>query len=123
MQQSELLIVILCYRVVDLTIDCLRSLASQIDDVPGTHVAVCENGSGPKTVLQLNDAIEQYGWGTWVTVTPVFPNCGFAGGNNVILQVSKSQFKYFLLLNSDTIVRPGALRHLVDAAQRYPRAG
>ena len=27
---SELLVVILCYRVADLTIDCLRSLASQI---------------------------------------------------------------------------------------------
>src|SRR3990170_5599230 len=109
---SELLVVILCYRVAELTIDCLRSLAPQIDDVPGTHVAVCENGSGPEILRQLNDAIEQNGWGAWVTVTPVFPNCGFAGGNNVILREYKSCFKYYLLLNSDTIVRPGALAHL-----------
>jgi len=124
MQASgELLVVILCYRVADLTIDCLRSLAPQIDDVPGTHVAVCENGSGPEVVEHLNDAIQQNGWGRWVTVTPVFPNCGFAGGNNVILREYKSQFKYYLLLNSDTIVRPSALKQLVEAANTNPRAG
>jgi GT2 family glycosyltransferase len=123
MQPSELLVIILCYRVPDLTIDCLNSLAAQIDDVPGTQVAVCENGTGPETVQQLNEAVQQNGWSSWVTVTPVFPNCGFAGGNNVILRKHKSDFKYFLLLNSDTIVRPEALRQLLDAARTRPRAG
>jgi GT2 family glycosyltransferase len=123
MPPSDLLIVILCYRVADLTIDCLRSLASQIGDVPGTHVAVCENGSGPESVQRLQDAIQQNGWSSWVTLMPVFPNCGFAGGNNVVLKEYQSRYKFYLLLNADTIVRPGALKLLMQAANEYPRAG
>ena len=42
----KLLVVIANYRVADLTIDCLRRLADEIASVPGTHVAVCENGTG-----------------------------------------------------------------------------
>ena len=42
----KLLVVIVSYRVTDLTIDCLRSLAGEIGRVPGTRVAVCENGTG-----------------------------------------------------------------------------
>jgi N-acetylglucosaminyl-diphospho-decaprenol L-rhamnosyltransferase len=123
MQRLELLVVIVCYRAVELTVDCLRSLASQLDDVPGTRVAICENGTGPDAVRQLNDAIERNGWNSWVTVRPVFPNRGFTGGNNVVLQDSTPRYKYFLLLNADTIVRPGALKRLVDAANERPQAG
>jgi len=123
MPQSPLLIVIVCYRAVDLTIDCLHSIAPQVEDVPGMQVAVCENGTGMEAVQQLNDAIEQNGWKGWVTVNPVSPNCGFAGGNNVILRDARRHFKYYLLLNTDTIVRPGALKQLVGAAEANPRAG
>jgi hypothetical protein len=42
----KLLVVIVNYRVADLTIDCLRSVAREISRVPDTHVAVCENGMG-----------------------------------------------------------------------------
>ena len=42
----KLLVVVVSYRVTDLTIDCLRSLSSEIERVPGTRVALCENGTG-----------------------------------------------------------------------------
>ena len=42
----KLLVIILNYRVTDLTIDCLRSLVPEIPSVPGLKVAVCENGTG-----------------------------------------------------------------------------
>jgi len=123
MEQSSLLVVIVCYRAVELTIDCLHSLAKQIGDVPGMHVKICENGTGPDSVQQLEDAIERNGWGDWLSLRPVARNRGFAGGNNVILREHATQFKYFLLLNADTIVRPGALKQLVDAAEANPSAG
>ncbi len=126
MAETNLLIVLVCFRAVDLTIDCLRSLASQITDVPGTRVAICENGTGGDAVQQLNSAIEQNGWGTWVSVTPIFPNRGFAGGNNVILRdalLSQQPIDYFMLLNADTIVRPGSIKQLMAATENYPGAG
>lgn len=49
------------------------------------------------------------------------PNLGFAGGNNVALRHARG--RYFLLLNSDTVVRPGWLTQLVRFADQHPRAG
>jgi GT2 family glycosyltransferase len=42
----KLLVVIVNYRVVDHTIDCLPSVAREIWRVAETCVAVCENGTG-----------------------------------------------------------------------------
>ena len=125
-QNLNLLIVIVCYKVADLTIDCLRSLSSQIADVPATKVAVCENGTGGDSVQQLAEAIEAEGWSDWVMLKPVSPNRGFAGGNNVVLQEAMRwprPPRHFLLLNADTIVRAGALERLWRAAEGHPEAG
>lgn len=122
----NLLVVIVCYRVAELTIDCLRSLSSEIRSVPGAKVAVCENGTGGDSAKKLAEAIEENGWGDWVSLKVIHPNRGFAGGNNVILREALSwpdPPKYFLLLNADTIVRPGALSALMEAAERNPDAG
>ena len=59
----KLLIVITSYRVTDLTIDCLHSLSREVERVPGTKVAVCENGSGGDAAERLRQAIEENGWG------------------------------------------------------------
>ena len=122
----KLLVIIVNYKVTDLTIDCLRSLAPEIAALPGTHVAVCENGTGPEAVQQLRAAIEQNGWGDWVTLTAIHPNRGFTGGNNVILREALARADpppYFLLLNADTVVRPGALRALIDFMDSHPQVG
>jgi hypothetical protein len=49
------------------------------------------------------------------------PNLGFAGGNNVAYRHASG--RYFLLLNSDTVVAPGWLTELVRYADAHPRAG
>src|SRR5687768_12176313 len=49
------------------------------------------------------------------------PNLGFAGGNNV--GIRQATGRYILLLNSDTVVRPGWLTRLVEYADAHPRAG
>lgn len=122
----KLLVVIVNYRVTDLTIDCLKSLEGQIHDVPGTHVAVCENGTGLEAVRQLEQAIVGAGWSSWVTLTAISPNRGFTGGNNAILRpamASSDPPEYFFLLNADTIARPGALKALVDFMDAHPSVG
>lgn len=122
----KLLVVIVNYRVAHLTIDCLRSVAQEIGSVPGTHVAVCENGTGDDSAERIQRSIEGNSWGSWCTLTSISPNLGFTGGNNVILRPalqSADPPQYFLLLNADTIVRPNAFKALVDFMDQHPRVG
>jgi N-acetylglucosaminyl-diphospho-decaprenol L-rhamnosyltransferase len=122
----RLLVVIANYKVAHLTIDCLRSLAEEIVNAPGTHVAVCENGTGDDSAQRIQCAIDDNGWNAWCTLTTVNPNLGFTGGNNVILRpalMSADQPQYVLLLNADTIVHKNALRHLLDFMDEHPRVG
>jgi hypothetical protein len=122
----KLLVVIVSYRVTDLTIDCLRSLSGEIHRVPGVKVAVCENGTGPEDARRLREAIETNGWGEWATLTAIEPNRGFTGGNNVILREamkSDNPPEYVLLLNSDTIVLPHSLDALVEFMDKNPKVG
>jgi N-acetylglucosaminyl-diphospho-decaprenol L-rhamnosyltransferase len=122
----KLLVVIASYRVAHLTIDCLRSLAKEIGRVPGTHVAVCENGTGDDSAERIQKAITDNGWHSWCTLTAISTNLGFTGGNNVILRPvlqSADPPQYVLLLNADTVVRPNAFKVLVDFMDQNPEVG
>jgi hypothetical protein len=122
----KLLVVIVSYRVTDLTIDCLRSLSTEIHRVPGAKVAVCENGTGGDAEQRLREAIETNGWGSWCELTAIHPNRGFTGGNNVIIRqtlASADPPQYVLLLNADTLVLPHALDALVEFMDQNPKVG
>jgi N-acetylglucosaminyl-diphospho-decaprenol L-rhamnosyltransferase len=122
----KLLIVICSYRVTDLTIDCLHSLSSEVGRVPGTRVAVCENGSGGDAADRLRRAIEENGWGSWADLTVVYPNLGFTGGNNIVIRPaleSADPPEYLLLLNADTTVKEHALDALVEFMDGHPKVG
>jgi len=122
----KLLVVILNYRVTDLTIDCLRSLAGRVDRMSGTKVAVLENGTGGDAFPRIRDAIASNGWGSWAELSEVHPNRGFCGGNNVIVRAALAAPdppEYVLLLNADTIVQDGTLEKLVEFMDAHPRAG
>ncbi len=84
----KLLVVIVNYRVAELTIDCLRSVAEEVGRVPDTQVAVCENGTGDDSAERIQKAIDDNGWREWCTLKAINPNLGFTGGNNVILRAA-----------------------------------
>ena len=122
----KLLVVIVNYKVTEFTIDCLRSLHDEIRVLPASHVAVCENGTGPEAVDRLHEVIEGEGWGDWVSLTAVHLNRGFTGGNNLILRQAlklPNPPQYFLLLNADTIVGSRSLQALVDFMDSHPDIG
>ena len=48
------------------------------------------------------------------------PNLGFGGGNNVAFRHARG--RYVLLLNSDTVTRPGWITELFDYAEAHPKA-
>ena len=122
----RLLVVIVSYRVTDLTIDCLRSLSGEIARMPGARVALCENGSGGDASERLRRAIAENGWDSWVDLTAIYPNRGFTGGNNAVIRPSLQSDdppEYVLLLNADTTVQEHALDALVSFMDAHPKAG
>jgi hypothetical protein len=123
----KLLIIILNYRTAGLTVDCLRSLADKQQEIPGGfRVVVVENGSGDQSAAVIRHAIQATGWRDWATLMVLPENRGFAGGNNAALALLEAQYReapYVLLLNSDTIVRPGALRYCYELMEREPTIG
>ncbi|MCC6578880.1 MAG: glycosyltransferase family 2 protein [Phycisphaeraceae bacterium] len=121
----NLLIVIVNYRTADLTLACLRSLREQADQ-PGRRAVVVDSPGGDDSATVLADAIAREGWSRWVSLIALSQNGGFAYGNNAAIRPalqSNHPPKYFLLLNPDTVVHPGAVDELVRFLDEHPQAG
>ncbi|MBY6190742.1 glycosyltransferase family 2 protein [Microbulbifer agarilyticus] len=111
-----LAVVIVNYRTPDLVVDCLESLVPQLPSRAG--VVVVDNASGDHSIETLQAWIDGTDAATAEKVhllaSPA--NGGFSAGNN--LGIKRLRAKFYLLLNSDTIVRPGAISLLMDRIQR-----
>lgn len=109
----RLLVIIINYRTPQLTIDCLASLAPQINDISETVVAVVDNASGDDSVDRIWQAIVKNKWDSWAALNVAHTNLGFAGGNNLAMDslLDHREAQYVLLLNSDALVGPNVLRH------------
>jgi len=122
---ARLRVVVLNYRTPELTIACLHSLVNEVEALPGTQVTIVDNDSADGSVEQISAAIATENW-DWVTFLPQDRNGGYAFGNNVAIRpalAADSPPDYILLLNPDTVVRPGALQALVDFMDKTPEAG
>ena len=122
----DVLIVIVNYRSAELTVDCLRSLLPERATVPGLRVVVTDNASPDDSVARLTAAVADHGWGDWVTVQPLPENGGFAYGNNAAIRPALAGAErpdYFVLLNPDTVVRPGGMAELVRFMEAHPAVG
>lgn len=119
-------IVIVNYRTAELTVDCLRALSIQVIDLVNVRLVVVDNASGDGSVEKLNIAIEREGWSSWAEVMPLDRNGGFAFGNNASIRMAMAATElvdYVMLLNPDTVIRPGAVKSLVDFMDAHPRVG
>lgn len=125
-QANTLLVVVLNYRTADLTIDCLHSLSDEIKAIPGSYVVVTDNASGDGSVEKIASAIDKNQWRQWVELMPLERNGGFAFGNNAAIRLvleSTSSCPYVLLLNPDTVIRPGAIKSLLAFMEKQPGVG
>lgn len=123
---SRTWIIIVNFRTADLVIECLRSIAPQVADLMGGRVLVIDNASGDLSDKRLNAAIAREAWSSWAAVVQSNRNGGFAFGNNVgICAALKApqRMDYLILLNPDTVVRPGALGVLIEFMQAHPTVG
>ena len=113
-------IIILNFKTHDLTIDCLQSLL-ETSALDSSDALVIDNNSKDDSINLIADAMRQNGWEKPVSIVASKANNGFSSGNNLGINLCDSE--YILLLNSDTIVRPGAIELLVKTLNENPQMG
>jgi len=85
------------------------------------QVLAVDNASGDGSPEFLEAHIASRGYGAWARVLRSPINGGFAAGNN--LGIRALDANAYLLLNSDTVVRPGAVAELRRALADRPDVG
>ncbi|WP_165456737.1 glycosyltransferase family 2 protein [Aquabacterium lacunae] len=107
---SGLTVVILNWNGLQDTLQCLASLASDVE--AGLQVLVVDNGSGAPEADAIRTAFPG------VSVIATGENLGWAGGNNVGVRWALERgASHVLLLNNDTEVLPGAMCAVLRAAR------
>ncbi|MDA7936330.1 glycosyltransferase family 2 protein [bacterium] len=111
-------VVIVNYKTPGLCIDSVRSLA--VEGKADVEVLLVDNASDDGSLDKLRSTID-VGAGSNVKLISSDVNAGFSAGNNIGINSSVGEF--VLLLNSDTIVRPGAVELLVQTLRENPSVG
>jgi len=116
--QDKLSIIVLSWNSKNLLKGCLKSLGEGCGSVDGCKVIIVDNGSTDGSKEYLKSQISKLKTKTQ-NLKLIFnkENVGFAKGNNIGIKEAKSE--YIMLLNSDTIVQPGAIKILLDFLDRY----
>jgi hypothetical protein len=120
MKSLKLAVIIINYKTPDLVIDVLESLKTEL--VYGQMEAVVvDNYSQDDSIVKLNKWIETNDSKQIFKLIESDENAGFSSGNNKGIQAVDAE--NYLLLNSDTIVRKGAVQSLLDTINSQPRVG
>ncbi len=120
MPNHSLSCVIVNYRTPHLILDCLATLLPELNGM-NACVVVVDNHSGDDSAEVIRAWLVTHDVEGKVTFVQSNQNAGFSAGNNIGIKAHKAQ--HYLLLNSDTLIRPGAIQALLDTAIRFPEAG
>jgi GT2 family glycosyltransferase len=112
--RPDLSVVIVTRNTRELLHACLESIAS-LSDAVTWEVVVVDNASTDGSIELLRRSYPN------TRLICNKSNTGYALANNQGLAVSTG--RYLLLLNSDTVVQPGALARLVEFMDTHPEAG
>ncbi len=105
-------VVIVSYNTQDLTLQSVKSVMADIKRSPKlkqkTEIIVVDNNSDDETVADIKQLSPQE---LELELIVNHQNKGFAQANNQA--INRAEGDYILLLNSDTVVQPGALNQLI----------
>ena len=107
-------IIIVSYNTKELTLDCLHSIYDKSKDI-SLEIIVVDNASSDGTV----DAIKKQFPLVTLLISP--ENLGFAAANNNGFLHATG--KFFLLLNSDTLLIGNVLKDSIDFISKNPELG
>lgn len=117
---SGLAISIINYRTGEMTIAAVASVLDALGDRPA-RVVVVDNASGDGSADEIAAWIEATGDGR-VELVRSETNSGFSGGHNQGMAAAPGA-DFYLILNSDALLRPGFFDAIEAAAAAHPRAG
>jgi GT2 family glycosyltransferase len=119
-EARRLAVVVVNYRTPELACEAVASLAGELD--PARDVAVVvDNASGDGSADAIERRLRERGHDRYARVLRSDRNGGFGAGNN--LGVGAVPAAWYLFLNSDARLLPGALAALLAAGERDPGAG
>jgi len=116
----ELGIIIINYKTPQLVIDCLDTVLPQLVGFDA-KVVIVDNASNDSSVDLIRAWITENDTENKFTLVASKENSGFSGGNNTGVRQLKAN--NYLLLNSDTLLREGALAGLHYAAHKDDSVG
>ncbi len=116
----SLVVSIINYRTGALTLDCVRSVLADISGI-AAEIIVTDNRSDDGSAEVIADWIAAQQPPVPVRLLLSATNSGFSGGHNQAIKAQRATF--YLVLNSDALVRPGFFSTLLAAAEAHPKAG
>ncbi len=108
MQEKKVTVVIPNYNGIKYIRDCMDSLREQTD--ADFEVLVVDNASKDGSLEVLREEYEE------AQIIELSENTGFCHAVNVGIKASKTP--YVILLNNDTIVKPGFIKALTEAVEK-----
>ncbi len=126
LEGCSICVVIVNYRTGPLAVECLRSLAQEIEREPSLRAVVVDNDSKDGSLELLDAAIREKELSHFAMCVPSPRNGGYAFGNNVVLREALRMEvppQYFWLLNPDCQVQPGATSALKNYLSDHPKVG
>lgn len=122
----RVLAVIVNYRTADLVMRHFDNMVRARAEADDLRVVIVDNASPGDDAQKLRAFAADPSRRDWVDIVESPDNRGFAAGNNLVLGpalASDSPPDFFLLLNPDAYLRPGALKALLDVMQARPEVG
>lgn len=94
--------------------DCLKSIEACLSEGK-IETIVFENASEDESAEMVESEFP------WVKLLKSNVNLGFGKGHNLAMEAASG--RYFMPLNSDTIIHPNALRALIEFMDQHPEIG
>lgn len=116
----ELAVIIINYKTGAMTEACVSSVLTEISG-RNAHVVIVDNHSADGSEVRLRNWIGANALSERVTLIESTVNLGFSGGNN--LGIRSVDADYYMLLNSDTLLRPHAVETLLGTFSGETRIG
>ena len=116
MSNPHVVIIVLNTNRRDDTLECLGSI--QRSDYADLSVVVLDNAStdGSVEAIQLQFP--------WVEILPLSDNRGYAGNNNVGIELAVSRgAEWVFVLNEDTVLAPDCISKLIATGDSHPQIG
>lgn len=112
---------IINYRTAETTCRCLDAITETTNAIDLT-ITVIDNASNDGSAEMVAEWISKAPASTRVNLIRSPYNTGFSGGHNRGMAAAP-EARFHLILNSDALVRPGALEAMLTVAEAAPRAG